>query len=114
MLDFEKTVQMSDNDVEEANLTLSLFFNESLPTSKELLVEGFEKRDILALRAACHRLAGALLYLALPRLDAALRQLHSDLKDRAEIDSATEALYQSLLKEMEVSDRYYRSLQTSR
>lgn len=66
----------------------------SLPVSRDALVAARERGDAEAVRAAAHRLRGAAVYCAVPRLENAVAEVERRARagDRADLDAALERL----------------------
>lgn len=107
IIDWEKTIEMNDDDPDDAQHIMKLFYTQSLPQTRVLFVEAFEQRDIMALRAAAHRLAGTLLYLSAPDLDGALKCFHGSLKNEPGNQEKLAKEYQVLLDEINRFNEYY-------
>lgn len=67
----------------------------SLPASRDTLAAARERGDTEAVRAAAHRLRGAAVYCAVPRLEGAVTEVerHARAGDRAALDAALARLY---------------------
>ena len=96
LLDWEKSVQLADNDPDLAKDILILTCR-SLPRDLQEITAAYKNHDEREMRRLLHKLEGGISYAKFPKLEQAIHELHTAVKS-----TETEQL-ETLYKNLEIA-----------